>query len=138
VWRQACVLTVVVACSGGGKRNTYSDLLTAQTTPHTQSESGDSLLMRDVQTLRATQVQGSVRTDDPLFPAPVRFVRVELVRPDGGTRETNTDHDGNFAFVAELPNGRYEVRVDGDYVGATSFDLDGHRHDGIIVTARRR
>lgn len=86
----------------------------------------------------APRVRGVVNTGDPMLPTPLQFVVVELVQADKVIRETSTDHDGRFAFTGEIPEGSYEARVAGAYVGAAKVVLRGIGSDAVTIQARPR
>ena len=130
---RAVALLILVACSGG-KPMTLRDHATAQQ-HETREREPDHMRFA---ALKNTELRGSVMSAD-MVPVPVTFATVELVSVDGDVqRTTTTDHVGRFAFVGNIPNGRYRVRVAGDYEGSLLFEVDGHINNELAVVARRR
>ena len=86
----------------------------------------------------AARVHGVVNTGDPMLSRPLQFVVVELVQADKVIRETSTDHQGHFAFTGEIPEGSYEARVAGAYVGATKVVLSGTGTEDVTIQATPR
>jgi hypothetical protein len=83
-------------------------------------------------------LRGIVQTGDEMFPTPVANVEVELAENNGVTRKASTDAEGRFRFAVLIPDGTYELRLAGPYVGSTKVVWKGWMHDDIVIRARAR
>ena len=84
------------------------------------------------------RVHGVVRVGDDMFPTPLASAAIELVKGGEVIRTTNTDMDGKFEFTGKVPEGMYEVRVGGDYVGSAKLDWGGSSTTSLEIRARQR
>jgi hypothetical protein len=135
MWRVVfCVVATLVGACGDDKRMTLRDHVKLQQNEASPRDTIDTRFG----SLKNTELRGSVATAD-MIPVPVTFATVELTSVDGDLQlTTTTDHDGKFAFVGKIPNGRYRVRVAGDYDGSLLFEVDGHVNDELALVAKRR
>jgi hypothetical protein len=138
MWRLVLCLVAIAtlllpACSGG-KRMTLRDHVAAQRHDTTPRDARNLSFA----SLKNTELRGSVNSAD-MIPVPVTFATVELSSVKGDFQQTTTtDHEGKFAFVGKIPNGRYRLRVAGEYDGSLLFDVDGHVNDELALVAKRR